>query len=147
MTLRELAEALSAELAGAVGSEAVERVCGVEGAAPGAVVFVEDERRLALAEAGPALAVIAPAQARDSEKPMLRVANPRLAFAQALALLYPAPRINAGVDPTAGIGDDVVLGEDVAIGAYAVVGAGSRIGRGAQIHSLVSIGRGVTVVN
>ena len=145
MTLRELAEALSAELVGAAGDEEVERVSGVEEAAPGSVVFVEDERRLATAEAGPALAVIAPAQVRDSEKPMLRVANPRLAFAQALALLYPARRLKPGVHPMARIGEDVMLGENVAIGAYAVVGDGASIGGGVQIHSLVSIGRDVSI--
>lgn len=145
MTLRELAEALSAELVGAAGDEEVARVSGVDEASPGGVVFVENDRRLAMAEAGPALAVIAPAKARDSEKPMLRVANPRLAFAQALALLYPTPRLEPGVHSTARIGADVVLGEKMAIGAYAVVGDGAKIGRGAQIHSLVSIGRSVVI--
>ena len=145
MTLRELAEALSAELVGAAGDEEVAGVSGVDEAAPGVVVFAEDERRLALAEAGPALAAIVPAEARDSRKPVLRAADPRLAFAQALGLLYPIPRLDPGIDSTARIGEGVVLGEGVAVGAYAVVGDGTRIGRGAQVHTLVSIGRKVVI--
>ncbi|HUU54323.1 MAG TPA: UDP-3-O-(3-hydroxymyristoyl)glucosamine N-acyltransferase [Armatimonadota bacterium] len=145
MTLRELAEALSAELVGAAGDEEVTGVSGLDGAAPGVVVFVEEERRLALAEGGPALAAIAPAEARVSQKPLLRAANPRLAFAQALAVFYPAPRLEPGLDPTARIGAGVVLGEEVAVGAYAVIGEGTRVGRGTQIHSLVSIGREVSI--
>jgi UDP-3-O-[3-hydroxymyristoyl] glucosamine N-acyltransferase len=48
-------------------------------------------------------------------KPAIRVANPRAAFAQVLALFVPAPEVEVGVHPTAVIGADVRLGKDVSI--------------------------------
>lgn len=145
MTLRELAEALGAELIGADGGEQVSGVCGLDEAAAGYVTYVEDERRLAEAEAGQALAVIAPPDLRATEKPSLRVANPRLAFARALAHLHPAPRMEPGVHPTAQIGENVTLGDGAAVGAYGVLGDGAAVGPNSQVHELVSIGRNVAV--
>jgi UDP-3-O-[3-hydroxymyristoyl] glucosamine N-acyltransferase len=145
MTLRELTDRLNAELVGAAGHEQVHGVSGLDGAAPGCVVFAENARHLALAEAGPALAVIVGPEFRESGKPLLVVANPRLAFARAIAAMYPPPRLAPGVHQTALIGEGVELGKEVAIGPYAIVGEGARVGRGTQIHSLASVGRNVTI--
>jgi len=145
MTLRELAEALAADLAGTAGAERVLGVTGLGDVRSGWVVYAEDEGRLAEAEASPALAVIAPADARTSTKPLLRANNPRLAFANALALFCPATRMTLGVHPMAVIGEGAELGEGVAVGPYAVVGAQSKIGRGTQIHALVAVGQRVTM--
>ncbi|MBN1461480.1 MAG: UDP-3-O-(3-hydroxymyristoyl)glucosamine N-acyltransferase [Armatimonadetes bacterium] len=145
MTLRELAEALGAELVGTAGEEDVLGVTGLEDARTGWVVFAGDEGKLAAAEVSPALAVIAPITARGSAKPSLRVENPRLAFANALALLHPPTRMAPGIHPTAVIGEEVELGEDVAVGPHVVVGARSRIGRGTQIHALAAVGADVTI--
>jgi UDP-3-O-[3-hydroxymyristoyl] glucosamine N-acyltransferase len=145
MTLRELAEALGAELVG--GREEVEvlGISGLDDAAPGHVCYVDDERRLRQAEAGPALALIAPISLSSSAKPLLRVPQPRLAFARALAVLHPPPRLPVGVHPTASIGADVVIGEEAAVGPYCVIGDAVRLGRRVQIHPLVAVGRGVHI--
>ncbi len=141
MTLRELAEALDAQLVGASGTEQALGVVGLDRVAADFVTYAEDERRLAQAEGTPALAVIAPAGLRPSSKPLLITTNPRLAFAKALALTHPpAPRVAPGVHPSAQIGEGVALGEEVAIGVYAVIGPGARIGARTQVHPLVSIG-------
>jgi UDP-3-O-[3-hydroxymyristoyl] glucosamine N-acyltransferase len=141
MTLRELAEALDAELLGASGDEEVLGVAGLDTVKPGFVTYAEDERRLAQAEATPALAVIAPPGLRASHKPLLASANPRLTFAWALARVHPPmPRLAPGVHPSAQLGEGVALGDEVAIGAYCIVGDGVRIGPRTQLHPLVSIG-------
>ncbi len=146
MNLRELADELGAELVGSDGEEEVAGIRGLESAAPGHISYVEDEARLRQAEDGPALALIAPAALRESVKPLLLVANPRLAYARALGLLGHAEgRLPAGVDASARVGADVVIEEGAAVGAYAVVGDGARIGRESQIHPLVVVGSGVTV--
>jgi UDP-3-O-[3-hydroxymyristoyl] glucosamine N-acyltransferase len=145
MTLRELGEALGAELEGEASEEEVLGVTGIDDARAGWVVYAGDEKRLAAAEAGPALAVIAPAGARVSAKPLLRVENPRLAFAKALTLLYPPARMVPGVHSTAVLGDGVELGEGVAVGPQAMVGEQTKIGRGTQVHALAAIGSRVTV--
>jgi UDP-3-O-[3-hydroxymyristoyl] glucosamine N-acyltransferase len=145
MTLRELADRLNAELIGAAGHEQVRGIRSLDDAAPGCVVFAENARHLTLAESGPALAVIAGPESRESSKPLLIVADPRLGFARAIAAMHPPSRVAPGVHPSALIGEGVELAEGVAIGAYAAVGSGSRIGRGTQVHDLASVGRSVTV--
>ncbi len=146
MKLRELAEALGAELTGASGEQEVLGITGLENAAAGHVAYVEDETRLHAAENGPALALIAPLALETSAKPLLRVRNARLAFARALALLARSGgRLPAGVHPTAQIGADATIEEGAAVGAFAVIGEGARVGRGAQIHPLVVVGAGAVV--
>ena len=63
MTLKELAEALGAELVGGSGDAIVAGISGLDNASPGHVAYVESARRLAEAEEGPALALIAPPEA------------------------------------------------------------------------------------
>jgi UDP-3-O-[3-hydroxymyristoyl] glucosamine N-acyltransferase len=140
MTLRELAQALGVELLGVTGAEEVVGVAGIAEATPGCVTYAEDERRLAQAEGTPVLAIIA-RPGLSSSKPLLVSANPRLAFARALALMYPATdRLAPGIHPTAQVGKGVSLAEGVAVGAYAIIGDGARIGARSQVHPLVSIG-------
>jgi UDP-3-O-[3-hydroxymyristoyl] glucosamine N-acyltransferase len=146
MTVRELAEALGAELLGAGCDEEVLGASGLDDILPGHVAYVEDEQRLAIAEASPAAAVIAPAQATGTgKKPLLLVANPRLAFAHALALLYPELRMPPGIDPAAQLAEGVVVGDGAAIGACSTIGAGTKIGSGTQVHPLVAVGAEVEV--
>jgi UDP-3-O-[3-hydroxymyristoyl] glucosamine N-acyltransferase len=96
---------------------------------------------------------------------MLRTPNPYLAFAEAIALLSPATRPPAGVDPTAVVASDarvapgasigplVAVGPRAIIGARTVlhpgvvVGAGARIGDDCVIHARVSVREGVELGN
>jgi UDP-3-O-[3-hydroxymyristoyl] glucosamine N-acyltransferase len=89
--------------------------------------------------------------------------QPRAHFAQALALLYPAPRICAGVHPsavieegaridrTAEVGAFVTIGRNARIGARTRIGAGSTIGADAEIggdcvvHPRVSVYERITI--
>ncbi len=146
MNLRQLAEALGAELTGSRGTEKVLGITGLGNAAAGHVASVGSEARRREAEEGPALALIAPLGLSGSAKPLIQAASVQLAYARALALLAPASGgPAAGVDPTAQIGSNVVIGEGAAIGAHAVVGDGAEIGRGAQVYPLVALGRGAAV--
>ncbi len=146
MKLRDLAAALGAELRGSGGEEEVLGITGLENAAPGHVAYVESEARLSQAEKGPALALIAPRELKESAKPLLRVRSARLAYARALSLLGPAGGgPPPGVHPTAQAGVDVVIEDGAAVGAHVVIGDGARIGRGAQVHPLVAVGSGAVV--
>ncbi len=145
MTLRELADTLGAELLGASGNEEVLGVAGIDDVQPGFVTYAEDGRRLAQAEATPTLAVIVPA-GMSSSKPLLFAANPRLAFALALWLVYPPDHgPAAGVHPSASLGQDVSIGEGVAVGPGSVIGDGASIGPRTRVHPLVSIGAGAAI--
>ncbi|HBB30345.1 MAG TPA: UDP-3-O-(3-hydroxymyristoyl)glucosamine N-acyltransferase [Cyanobacteria bacterium UBA9273] len=69
----------------------------------------------------------------------ISASEPRLLFAQAIALFYkpwqPAPEIH----PTAVIHPDAQLGEDVYIGPHVAIAAGVKIGDRACIHANVTI--------
>ena len=145
MTLRELAEAIGAELVGEAGDAEARGVTGLEAMAEDHVAYVADARSLAEAEAGPALALLVPREVEHSSKPLLRAPDARLALARALTLLAPEPRLPAGVHPTAVLGPDVEIGEGAAISAFCVIGEGARIGRNVQIHPLVTVSKEVRI--
>jgi UDP-3-O-[3-hydroxymyristoyl] glucosamine N-acyltransferase len=162
LSLRQLAEALHAEYVpcakqdgekNSSPAECVERVSSVRNANPTSLTFAENELALqeALASAAAAVLVtptVAKAFLCDTQqppKPLLLVAQPRLAFARAWQLLRPA-NVSTGVHRTAVLASSVKLAEDVSIGAYAVlgehveVGARSRIGAGCVLADGVKMG-------
>lgn len=65
--------------------------------------------------------------------------DPRLAFAEALNLLYPKPRPLAGIHPSAVIGEKVELAAGISIGALVCIADGCRIGAQSIIHPGVVI--------
>ncbi|MEO1144558.1 MAG: UDP-3-O-(3-hydroxymyristoyl)glucosamine N-acyltransferase [Cyanobacteria bacterium J06638_22] len=65
--------------------------------------------------------------------------NPRLAFAEAIALFYKPFQPEPGIHPTAIVHPSAKLGRDVSVGAYAVIQADAVIGDEVCIHPLVVI--------
>ncbi|MGQ9778357.1 MAG: UDP-3-O-(3-hydroxymyristoyl)glucosamine N-acyltransferase [Bacillota bacterium] len=120
-------------------------VGGIEDVRPGGITMVATAKVAAAAEAGPAAAVIVPPGLPPLSKPMLRVANPRLAFARILELFNPPPRFAPGIHPTAVLGEGVVLGPDVSIGPLAVIGDRVKIGARVVLYPGVVIGDDVEI--
>jgi UDP-3-O-[3-hydroxymyristoyl] glucosamine N-acyltransferase len=132
----------------------LEQVSSFAGATPRSVVFVEHQRYLQAALASAAGAVIVPAEAADEggdavqlqNRALLRVRNPRLAFALAAAELRRSQPCAAGIhpsaiiDPSARIDSTASIGELAVIGPGAQVGARSRIGPGSVVAAGVVIG-------
>lgn len=170
MRLGELAERLGATLEGDAAVE-IGSAAGLEDAGPGQLTFVANPRYVPLARNTQASAVLVEPGFEAIAAATLRIANPYLAFARALELLYPAPLYPPGVHPTAVIvasarigdrahigpyvviGDDVVLGDDAVVLAHAVIYPGARIGSHffAHAHTIVRegcrIGDHVTLQN
>jgi UDP-3-O-[3-hydroxymyristoyl] glucosamine N-acyltransferase len=167
LTLRQLAEALQAEYVPCAKSsgpddppqiESVERVASVRNATQASLTFAESETTLQEALASAAAAVLVTpkiakgflSQAKPLKKPLLVVAQPRLAFAQASQYLR-AAKASTGVHRTAVLASSVKLAEDVSIGAYAVlgehveIGARTRIGAGCVLADGVKIGADCTL--
>lgn len=139
LTTAEIAKLLAGEVLG--DANATLAGCAMaDKARAGDLTFAENEAYFAAAEASPATAIIAGNQLVSSTKAVIRVANPRLAFAKAVGLFFPEPKFKAGVhpsaviaasaqvDPTAHIGPHCVIGERVKIGAKAVLQSGNAIG-------------------
>jgi len=143
-TLGFLAQLVNGELHGDA-EYVVHGPAPVDEAGPEHITFAADERALAQARAGAAGAVIVSKDAPDIGRPVIRVDNPRLAFAAMLEYFAPSVHAPAGIDETARIAPGVVLGRGTVVGAYAVIGPGTRIGDDVVIHPGVYIGREVTI--
>lgn len=143
MKLRDLARQVGASLRGD-GEVEITGVAGIEEAAAGQITFVSNPRYAAAAKTTQASAVLVAPEFPEIAVPTLRLANPYLAFAQAIALLHPSPVYPPGIHPTAVIDPTAVIGESAHIGAYVVVGAGVRLGAGAVLLPHAVIYHGVT---
>jgi UDP-3-O-[3-hydroxymyristoyl] glucosamine N-acyltransferase len=142
--LGELAAQLGCQLEGDE-AIAVVRVATIEHAGPGDLTFLANAKYAADLSTTRASAVIAAPDVTGAPCPVLRTANPYLAFARATRLLHPQPGPAPGIHGTAVVADDARLGEGVSIGPYAVIGAGARIGARTVIHPHVVVGAGAVI--
>ncbi len=151
LSLNQLAEALQAQCIPKNSSckRIMERVASVSTADESSVVFAENEASLRQALASAAGVVLTTPQLAASvkrqPKPILAVAQPRLAFAHAANLLQPVVPVK-NIHSTAIVPASVHLGSKISIGPYAVLGnrvrVGDRthIGAGCVIAEAVEIG-------
>jgi UDP-3-O-[3-hydroxymyristoyl] glucosamine N-acyltransferase len=144
--LSELAQQLGAELDGAQVDHLITGVSSIACAGPGCLVFAEEETSFAAALASDAGAVLAGPQTTTTgaAKPILRIPQPRLAFARA-ALLLRGPRPDPSIHPSAVIAPTVQIGDKVSVGAHASVEEGASIGEGTIVGSGAVIGAGVRI--
>lgn len=143
-SLGYLAQLVSGELIGEP-EQTVRGAAAVAEAGPDEITFASDAATIATARESRAGAVIVPKDASDVGRPMIRVDNPRLAFAIVLEQFAPPVEMPTDIDETARIADDVSLGKGTVVGAYAVIGPGTTLGDNVCIHPGVYIGRDVTV--
>ncbi len=145
----EIARAIGAKVVGDA-QVAIGGIASIALAGAGDLVFVEDSKPLPSALKSAAAAVIAGPFAEDAatSKPLLIVANPRLAFARAATFLN-APsdpeQPSRGVHPTAVVLPSAGIGEGVTIDPWALVGDHANIGDGTWIGAGCVIGRGAVI--
>ena len=152
MKLGMLAERLGAELRPAQGEladEAAAReiadVAGIETATADRLTFVANPKYASQARSTAAGAVVVEPGFPEIAAATLRIANPYLAFARAVAIFHPPPAYTPGVHPTAVVAESARLGERVHVGAYAVIGEGCTVGDDSIILPHVVLYPGVTV--
>ncbi len=145
-TLQALAEFTASRLIGS-GKIEIARVASVGHAQSGDLVFVESARHLERAMDSHASAVIV--RESDAEitttKPLLINAQPRLAFATAATLLYPAKQYPPAIHPTAVIDPRATVAASTSVDAHAVVECNAVIGERCFIAAGCYIGEGVIV--
>jgi UDP-3-O-[3-hydroxymyristoyl] glucosamine N-acyltransferase len=147
-TVRAVSESVNGRVAGD-GEVLLSGMASVGSAASGDLVFVEDEKNLALALKSRASAIIAGefAAGKKYTKPMIVTTQPKLAFARAAKLLHPAKARQNGTHPTAVVhplvrpGANVVIEARVVIGEDVLIGQGTWIGAGSVIAAGVSLGQ------
>jgi UDP-3-O-[3-hydroxymyristoyl] glucosamine N-acyltransferase len=146
LKLRELAEQLACRLEGD-GEIDIARVAGIEQAQPGDITFVANEKYASKLLGTRASAVILSPklQVQQGGPAVLRTEQPYLAFAQAVALLTPAPAPPKGIDRAAAIAPDATIGSEVSIGSFVTIGAGAVVGDRTVIYPNVVIGPAVKI--
>ncbi|MGW8271843.1 MAG: UDP-3-O-(3-hydroxymyristoyl)glucosamine N-acyltransferase [Thermodesulfovibrionales bacterium] len=145
MKASELARVLGAELAGDPDVE-VTSARGVSDLQNGCLTFLAGTRHAREVLESQAAAVLVDRFVDElAKKTQLRVPNPYLAFAKALAILSPAAAMPRGVMPGALIEEGVILGQNVTVFPQAYLSRGSSIGDGTVVYPFVFIGAETTV--
>jgi UDP-3-O-[3-hydroxymyristoyl] glucosamine N-acyltransferase len=143
MKLSELADILKAELSGP--DLDISGVAGIGDAREGQITFVTGLKYLKDLDASHASAAVVPLDAPPVSLPVLKVKNPKLAFARLLEIFYIKPSRPTGVSDRASIGKDVVIGADCSVHAFVVLADRVRIGNRVTIHPGAFIGEGSLV--
>src|ERR1035441_4800640 len=145
MRVRELADWLGATYEGD-GEKDLLGVAALETAGASDVAFVATRKAAAQTENSAAGCLIVPTEwPSPSLRTVIRVSQPRTAFARALNRFYPTAELKPGIHPTAVIGKDVDLGAMIFVGAHAVIGDGTRIGVSSSIGAGCVIGKRVSL--
>ena len=143
--MRELADWLGATFEGD-GEKELSGITALETAGASDLAFVSGKKAAALAEGSAAGCLLVPdIWPSPSYRTVIRVTQPRTAFARALNRFYPTVELKPGVHPTAVIGQDVDLGAMCYVGPQAVVGDGTRIGVACSIGAGAVIGKRVNL--
>jgi UDP-3-O-[3-hydroxymyristoyl] glucosamine N-acyltransferase len=127
LTVGELAERVKGSVEGDQGA-LVLGVSSIEEAQFGDIVFAENARFLSKAAKSRASAIVAFLDATTPDKPLIKVDNPRYAFAKILEMFKPQLNVEPGVHPTAVLGRNVDRGAEVSIGPNVTVGDNVKIG-------------------
>lgn len=144
MNLKELADMLGAELTGPADVD-IRGAAGVRDAGEGQITFITGKKNLKDLEHSRAAAAIVPLDTPTLRLPLLRLKNPRLAFAQILELFYVKPYQATGISEKAAIGTGVVIGAEPSIHPFVVLAEDVRVGERVTLYPGVSIGSGSVV--
>lgn len=133
------------DLIGAAAIDAKRNCEATDEANSNTLTYAESDKFTAQLKETQASAVILPpneamqAVASDHGLAWIATANPRLVFAQAIALFYQPFKPSPLIHPTAVIDSSAQIGQNVAISAHVVIQAGVKIGDYVCIHPNVVV--------
>ncbi len=142
--LRRLAERVGGEVAGDPDTP-IKRLRPFETAGPGDLTLAAEKRYAERIQETGASAVIVSKGLPFRSRPLLRVDNPRLAFARLLQFIHRTPFVPTGVSPHATVGRGCSIPERVSIYPQAHVGDGVTLGEEVTLHPGVHVGNGCTI--
>ena len=129
----------------------IENITPIDTATPGTLSYVEGGKFASNIATTQASALILPtdellqSQATTRKIAWIATPQPRLLFAQAIALFYQPYQPSPSIHPSAVIAEDTTIGKDVYIGANVVIETGVTIGDRAVIYPNVVIYPQVTI--
>jgi UDP-3-O-[3-hydroxymyristoyl] glucosamine N-acyltransferase len=144
MKTLELANLLGGILRGE-GDREVHEVAALGTAGPDELTYAEGAKCLEQAAASRAGCILVPEVCILTGRTTIGVANPKLAFVRAAAVLCPPRKVQAGVHPTSVIAPDARLADDVIICPYVVIESGVDVGPGTYLGAGVSLGEGAKI--
>jgi UDP-3-O-[3-hydroxymyristoyl] glucosamine N-acyltransferase len=111
----------------------------------GDLTFADKEAYFAAAEQSAAGAILVSGPFTSSKKPLIRVANARVAVARLLPIFFPSGHHPQGIHPSAVIDPSAKVHPSAHIGPHCVVGAGVEIGARSALLGGNHLGNGVRV--
>jgi len=140
-TLQQLADQVGGTMEGP-GALEITGVAPFETAGQGEITLAAGPAFLRNPEKTGASALIIPTKAeiRTGDKALLRVAQPKVAFAHILRLFHETPFVARGISSLAVVGRGCVIAPEVTIDPFVRLGAGVVIEAGVTLHSGVSVG-------
>jgi UDP-3-O-[3-hydroxymyristoyl] glucosamine N-acyltransferase len=145
MKLSAIASALSARLDNGSPDTEITGLNGIEQAGPGELTFVSNPKYASAARSTRASAVIVAEDFPVLSVATLRMKDPYLGFAHALALFHEPVRYAPGVHQTAVVHPTAKIGKHAHIGPYVVVNEHAVIGSHAVLLAHVVIYAGVKI--
>ncbi|MDD5505011.1 MAG: UDP-3-O-(3-hydroxymyristoyl)glucosamine N-acyltransferase [Candidatus Omnitrophica bacterium] len=145
-SLKEIAALVNGELIGN-GDILIGSVNGIREAQEGDITFLANPLYGPLLAKTNASAVITSRDIVSSVKPIIRTADPSLAFTKIISLFRPAEEnsLPKGIDKLAVIGKDAKLGKNISVAAFVVIEQGAEIGDGAVIYPHVYVGHNAKI--
>ncbi len=141
ITVRHLAEWVRGEVLGD-GDLPISNARTLAEAQPGDITFVEHDKHLTAWHSSRASAAIVPQSVPVNGRPIIRVADPLMAFARVVQQLRGRPpEEGPAISPAAHVHPTAKLASGVSVGPFAVVGENSEIGSNTIIHAGAMVGR------
>jgi UDP-3-O-[3-hydroxymyristoyl] glucosamine N-acyltransferase len=141
VTVRELAEWVRGEALGDA-ELPISNARSLADAQPGDITIVEDDEHLGAWHASKASAAVVPGTIPVNGRPLIRVPEPRTAFARILDRLRGHPLSDTHtIDPTARVHPSARLGPGVSVGPFAVVGEETDVGPNTTLRAGAIVGR------
>jgi UDP-3-O-[3-hydroxymyristoyl] glucosamine N-acyltransferase len=147
MKVQQLAEIVGGRVVGD-GETQIVRIADLEQARKGEIAYLDNEKFLPAALESRASCLIVSKSENFPNRTLIEIANPKLAFAQIGAVLYPTQREpsihpTAVVAPTADIAPTAHIGPHVTIGEYVTVGDDCVLYPNVVLYDDVTIGNRV----
>jgi UDP-3-O-[3-hydroxymyristoyl] glucosamine N-acyltransferase len=140
MTVEEIAGLIEAEFIGD-GKLEISRTAAFDSAQTGEIAFLEKIE----AEINASCLIVPENFSAEISAAIIKVKNPKLAFAKIAAVLHPPKKREIVTHETAIISESARLGENLFIGAFVCVGDETEIGDGTNIRAGAKIGDRVKI--
>lgn len=147
MTVAQIAEICDGAAEGDTRLEVVSANT-LEDADEAQISFVGSERAAVKAlESSAGCLIVSRSFENTTRRTVIRVQNPRAAFARVAAMLHPEQKAKAGIHPSAVIALSAQIAANCFIGPLAAIGENAVIGQGSQINAGCVIENGVIIGN